>query len=321
MEAVHDCQAQGNPDMTADLERRRVLLAASAAARDTLQVPFSHEALRGWDAFTADSCERARFLVQHDLCDVLLLDESLCEDEARAGLAWLAGQHDAPVLLLSRPDPGLITAALQHGVAQWLPRELVLGHPPLLAAALRQALCCSERQRRARLAGESLQDSRRQVSRLVELLWESVPVEPRTRWFTQRYMMERLHEEVARTERHGVPFSVVLGEVLPRPSATTPLGDADLVAWTSDCVTRSKRRCDVAGQYGPHGFMLLLTNTSHRGATTFCRRLQGTLTEGAPLVAHFGVALCSGAAATPKSLLSQAEEQLERARTHLELGS
>src|SRR5262249_41611671 len=161
-------------------------------------------------------------------------------------------------------------------------------------------------ERRFRLAAESLQDCRRHVSRLVELLWESLPVETRSRWFTQRYMMERLAEEVARTERHGVPFSLVLGEVRPRPAeGAEPAPDSVVVAWTSEHVMRSKRRCDVAGQYGPHGFMLLLTNTSERGATTFCRRLQTLLTKGVPLVAHFGVALCSGAATTPKNLLSQ----------------
>ena len=45
---------------------------------------------------------------------------------------------------------------------------------------------------------------------------------------------------------------------------------------------RSKRRCDVAGQYGPQGFMLLLPQTPPEGAVHFCRRLQGLLDDVPP---------------------------------------
>ncbi|HZT80145.1 MAG TPA: diguanylate cyclase, partial [Gemmataceae bacterium] len=174
--------------------------------------------------------------------------------------------------------------------------------------------------RRARLAGEALHECRRQVSRLVGLLWEASPVDGRARWFTQRHMLERLHEEVSRAERHGTLLSVVLGEVETERGA--PGRDApQLAAWTAEQITRAKRRADVAGQYGAHGFLLLLGHTSEAGAATCCERLRECLQESpppaglrGPLRVHFGIAGYSPEVATSQGLLGRAEERLELAR-------
>jgi diguanylate cyclase (GGDEF)-like protein len=135
-------------------------------------------------------------------------------------------------------------------------------------------------------------------------------------------MLERLQEEIARSARHGTHFSVVLGEFHTTEARALPVPEeAVLAAWTAEQIRRSKRRCDVVGQYGPHGFMLLLANTSETGAVTLCRRLQASLHQSpasggpAPL-ASFGVATCADPAATLQGLLSRAEERLERAKAN-----
>jgi diguanylate cyclase (GGDEF)-like protein len=88
-------------------------------------------------------------------------------------------------------------------------------------------------------------------------------------------------------------------------------------------VNRNKRRCDVAGQYGPHGFMLLLPQTADQGALTCCRRLrpvleapQGQAAGAASVQVHFGIAALSPETATVTSLLARAEERLEQGRTN-----
>jgi diguanylate cyclase (GGDEF)-like protein len=297
--------------MTADLPFRRVLLAACTTAAE-LRTPFADAALAGWQVAEADTWERAHFLLHHDACDVLLVDESL--GLGSEGLAWLSGPRETPVVQLTRPTAECAAAALTGGADVWLPRDMALAHPRLLAAGLDQALRWAELRRRLRLAGSSLQDSRDRVGRLVDLLWHSTPLDPHARWFTQRHMLERLQEELARTARHGTPFSVVLGEV--RRPDREPAGTS-VTAWAAERVRRVKRCCDVAGQYGPHGFMLLLAHTAEAGAVTFCRRLEETLAEdarrdGEPVVASFGIASCPDKA-TPQGLLRRAEEELEAA--------
>jgi diguanylate cyclase (GGDEF)-like protein len=304
--------------MTNDSGCRKVLIAAEGAEQGRLGDLFARASMPGWESMTADCFERARFLLQHDPCDVLLVDESFSVRESPQALAWLVSRTEASVVLLSGAAVESVTAALENGVHQWLPRQLVLDHPPLLAAALRQACRWRDLRQGERRTADSLRECRRQVGRLVGMLWESTPVEANVPWFTQRYMMERLQEEIARTKRHGSPFSVVLGEL--RIRADSPFqfqGWTHLSALAAKPISRTKRRCDVIGQYGPDGFMLLLANTAEQGALQLCRRLEQQLAREpslGPFVTSFGVASSSEGAPTSQGLLGRAEEELERAR-------
>jgi len=307
----------------AAVERRRALLVAADPERRALEALFSSGGLDGWEAVGADSLERARFVVQMELFEALVLDAGLYPAGDAADLAWLGGPEQTPVLLLADAAPGRAADALRHGAAQWLPRDLALADLPLLAAALSAAAEVGELRRRARRAGQSLEEYRRQVSRLVGLLWEAVPAEGQSGWLTQRHMLERLDAEVSLARRHGGPLAVVLGEVQGGRRERLSAAEATHTAeWTAQRVARSKRRGDVAGRYGPHGFLLLLPRTTGAGAAECCRRLREVLEEPPPveeaplpaLHACFGVAAFSPGAATAKGLLRQAEERLERAK-------
>jgi diguanylate cyclase (GGDEF)-like protein len=306
--------------MTAELEPRRVLLAVGPAQHGLLQAPFARGLLPGWETADAATVERARFLLQNDVCDVLLVDESFAAAEDRDGLAWYAARHHVPALLLAGSVPERIAAALEAGYCQWLPRRAALDCPPLLAAGLAQALRWGSLQRQVRRLGATLTDTRRQASRLVDRLWETAPVEGRAPWYSQRHMLDRLEEEICRTGRHGTPFSVVLGEVEPASSeAARAVTLEQLTRWTVERVAQAKRRCDVAGQYGPHGFMLLLPGTAEPGAVSTCERLQQAFEQPPgplPVVASFGIAACAEAATTPTRVLSRAEERLEQGKAN-----
>jgi diguanylate cyclase (GGDEF)-like protein len=304
------------------LVRRRALVVAADPERRALEGLFASGRLEGWDAVTVDGLDRARFVLQLEPCDALVLDAGLYPVNDAAALDWLGGPEQTPVLFLADPVPGLAADALRHGAVQWLPRDLALAHPPLLEATLGTAAHVGDLRRRARRPGEALEDCRRQVSRLVGLLWEAGPTEGPAGWFTQRHMLERLDDEVSLVQRHGGPLTVVLGEVQGGRRERLSAGEShQLAEWTAQRVVRAKRRGDVAGRYGPHGFMLLLPRTSDVGADGCCRRLRDVLeeppaVEEAPLPslhACFGVAAFSPET-TAKGLLRQAEERLERAK-------
>jgi GGDEF domain-containing protein len=305
------------------LEQRRVLLVGGAVERGRLLSLFQSGQLPGWEPMEADSFERARFVLQMELCDVLVLDSGLLADGDYDGVSWLAQQDETPLLLLADTEPERIVAALQHGAHSWLTRDLALNHPNLLDAMLRKAVRWGDLRRRNDAAGDALQDCQSQVSRLVSLVWEAMPAHSRARWYTQRHMLERLEEEVARTKRHGGPLTVVLGEMRgPGLKRGMPEEVHTAAASAARRLSQAKRRSDVAGQYGLHGFILVLPRISEAEASRYCQRLRmllekpPALTEGPhhPLHACFGIASLSAEVATMKGLLSRAEQRLEQAK-------
>jgi GGDEF domain-containing protein len=289
-------------------DRRRVLLAADEAVRRALTPAMA--ALRPtWDVTEADSFEQARFVLQMERCDVLLLDASLYRPRDAGGVAWLAEVQREPVVFLADERAHLALDAVRCGANYWMPRNLAASHPALLETLLGQALELAALQGRLREADDEVQAGRRHVDRLLGLLWDVAPTEGRAPWFTQRHMMERLQEELARSHRRGGPLAVALGEM------HGPAIGPETAGWAAEQVLRLKRRCDVAGQYGPYGFMLLLPRSRDREAVGCCRRLKAELERGlAGARASFGVANYSPAAPSAQALLRRAEERLEQAR-------
>lgn len=308
--------------MHANATSRRVLLAADDQERPLLRSLLHGGAWHSWDVTEAGSFEQARFLVQMDACDVLLLDASLLVSGDPGGVSWLAARLEAPVLFLAEPMPEVLRGAGTAGGYCLLPRSLALSQPILLHAALLQASRLADLRRDLWQAGEQLRDCRQRIDRLLGRLWECSPTAGCRHWFSQRYMLERLQEEVSRAHRHGGPLTVVLGELLPREGRLEPAEVQQLAVWTAECISRTKRRSDVAGQWGPTSFMLLLPRTSDTSASGACHRLRGVLEEGPsplaephpPLIARFGLAAFTADIASPQRLLSRAEESLERAR-------
>jgi diguanylate cyclase (GGDEF)-like protein len=301
--------------MSAAPERPRLLLISEQRMRAAL-APLRSALAANWDVSEATTFERVRFLRQMDRHDVLLLDAGFCDQE-RLPLSVIASSE--PVVVLADERPAIARELIEQGAKYCAPRALALAHPPLLEMMLRQAIELGDVHRSLRTATDELRDARRQVSRLVGMLWEAMPVEGRGSWFSQRHMMERLHEEVARTHRHGGPLTVALGEVVNGPESRIEDGSS-LIDWMNERIMREKRRSDVMGQYGPHGFMLLLPRATDHEAVGLCRRLQRVLEQGPALLArcpvYFGVASYSSATPTAASLLRQAEERLERARSN-----
>ena len=144
-----------------------------------------------------------------------------------------------------------------------LPRELVLDQPALLAVALNQAMRWNQLQRRDQSARVALRESRRQVEHLASLLWGTTPADDRKRWLTQRQFTDRLQEEVSRSQRHGTPLTLAIGEIhMGKHEEFSQANLPQLAAWTMEHICKAKRLSDVAGQYGPDRFALLLVHTA-----------------------------------------------------------
>jgi hypothetical protein len=285
-------------------------------------------------AFPASSFEEACFLLQHTSYDVAIVADGLCRI-APDGLAWLGRQGEVPLVYLAESDADRITQAYADGINAWLPRELALSNPALLAATLERVVEWSSLRRGRHQAAQTVQHCRRQIDRLADILWRTVPLKSEQPWLSQRHLLERLQEEIARAQRFGVPLAIALGELGDRDelgdggdihpaAADGARAEPELPDWAIQRIVRGKRRCDVAGQYGMQGFLLLLMHTPEAGARACCRRFRQLLEAApaiagrgphAPVRAYLGAASFSAAAATASSLLHLAQRQLEHARS------
>jgi GGDEF domain-containing protein len=250
------------------------------------------------------------------------MTEDVFQREAEAGAASMIRLSNVPTVLLAGCHAETMEQAYRLGVQMCLPRELVLDRPAVLGAALERAAALRQQQRYTQHTSEQLGQCRRHIDRLVGVIWRAAPAPDRNdQWYSQRHMLSRLEEELARKERHGVPLTLAIGDVEADDDHVLP--EASPVAdWTAEAITRSKRRCDVAGQYGLTGFLLLMVHTLKTGGLTCCRRLQKTLETieagkgpAGPVRAYFGLASTSVGASKPHDLLRLAEQNLEMARS------
>ncbi len=306
--------------MMIDNDVRRVLIAAGPGANQSLQQLFSAEPFKGWETLEADSFSRARFVLQHDPCDLLLVNDDLLEREGGQGLAWLAQQRETPILCLAGSAPEIFQKAYEQGASVCLPRHMVMAHPLLLITAMEQALKAGALRQNQRQTRSRLLETRQHVDRLVNMIWRTTQRQAEVHWFSQRYMMERLSEELARAERHQVPLTLALGEV--QPVENKPDDSGLMPDWTLSAIANGKRRSDVAGQYGMDGFMLLMVHTPVKGGLLCCRRLQQAIEHPqealpgphADLHAYFGISGTAAGKMSAASILRCAEQNLEAAR-------
>lgn len=300
--------------VTQHVFRRRALLAGPAEYVKSLQGLFAQPPLgERWQGVTADNLGQARFLLQHGGLDAVLIPDHHHEP----ALHVLANQQGVPMVLFGESRPECLTIAHRRGVTMCLPYGMTLQHPPLLAAALDRAAQLTDDQRRHRDTRDRLEESRRQLDRLVGLIWRSTSPPADTHWLEPRVVLERLDQEIARCQRYDTNLTLAIGAVQSGNS-----NDATLSAWTSETIAQAKRRCDIAGAYAPNEFMLLMVQTPKSGGVTCCRRLQKLLRNGRsndrlprqPLQAYFGLASLNGKNGSSQNLLRRAEENLVGAR-------
>ena len=300
------------------VQNKRILIAVSKSREGEIKALFERDPLGKWDPLFAEGFSKARFILQHSPCDALMVHEDILDKEPIQGLSWLCLRRDYPVILLGQSASNF-TRAYEVGVQHCLPYDMALASAPLVSKVLEQAAAALGESIALGRTRDQLTHTRRHVDRLVTMMWRTSPQQNDSQWYSQPFLMERLGEELARAERYKVPLSLAIGELKPSEHR-----DIDLPEWTPDLLVRGKRRCDVVGQYGKSGFLVMMMHTPKSGGISCCKRLQNVLEQPdsamiapsqQPLRAYFGLSSMIGERSSPQSLLSAAEQNLEVART------
>ena len=297
-------------------ESRRVLIAVNKTHEGEIKSLFEREPLSQWLTLYADSFPMARFTLMHNPCDALVVHEDLLEAEGGPGLAWLAWQREFPTIFMGQ-SARMFQRAYELGARHCLSFDMALSHPPLMATVLDQSSKTMAMSTALKRSKDQLSQTRRHIDRLVTLIWRAAPRHDESQWYSEPYILERLEEELARAERYKLPLSLAVGEMNEEEVA-----DASLPDWTPELLVKTKRRCDVVGQYGPRSFLLLMVQTPKTGSITCCKRLQNFLEHESQSLtgphqqarAFFGVTTTQGDRQSPQSLLRFAEQNLDAAR-------
>ncbi len=146
----------------------------------------------------------------------------------------------------------------------------------------------------------------------------------------QRYLMERLQEEVERAHRYDYPVSCLVADVDEIIALDTELGAVamdDLLAEVAIAVRCASRNYDIIAHYDNGLFAVLLPHTCLDSATLYARKVQEDITATTfsdpsfPTHARmsFGIASCrNGKATNADNLFGAAMKYLLRAKNSKE---
>jgi diguanylate cyclase (GGDEF)-like protein len=142
----------------------------------------------------------------------------------------------------------------------------------------------------------------------------------------QRYLLEFLDRELARSARHYRPLALVLFDIDWFKTINDELGHLGgdfTLRELANCVRRTVRREDLFARYGGEEFALVLVETSLQGAVEVAERIRQSVEkhpfrfEDKPfaLTISLGVATTTGdATLTAAGLIRQADDKLYQAK-------
>jgi diguanylate cyclase (GGDEF)-like protein len=154
------------------------------------------------------------------------------------------------------------------------------------------------------------------VESLAQEVYKMALLDPLTGLFNRRYIEQRLEDEIARSQRHGRPLSVIMFDLDEFKQVNDTYGhgagDALLKAF-AEKLSKATRGSDASARYGGDEFLVVLPECKPENVQHVLKRLEGIRVEiegrALPIALSAGWAeLLSGEAA--KDLLARADAAL-----------
>ena len=154
------------------------------------------------------------------------------------------------------------------------------------------------------------------VEELAQEVYKMALLDPLTGLFNRRYIEQRLQDEIARSQRHGRPLSVILFDLdeFKQVNDTYGHGAGDsLLKAFADKLSRATRGSDASARYGGDEFLVVLPECKPENVQHVLKRLEGIRVDieghNLPIALSAGWAeLLSGESA--KELLARADTAL-----------
>lgn len=164
----------------------------------------------------------------------------------------------------------------------------------------------------------------------ISLLEQENIADPLTGVFNRRHLDRRLHEEVTRAARHGLPLSVLLLDIDHFKRVNDHYGHQagdQALRHFADVIKEQLREQDILARYGGEEFLVIASHTTRPGAIDLAERLRRSVevhafqwegvTDGSirvPLTCSIGVSCLGVGPDNDSSMLRRADENLYRAK-------
>ena len=171
----------------------------------------------------------------------------------------------------------------------------------------------------------------REIIQMYTIQRESI-TDPLTGIYNRRYLDHRLEEEVSRSQRYNLPFSMLMLDIdhFKRVNDTHGHQAGDLILKTfSRIILDTLRESDIVARYGGEEFLIILPNTGEPGALAMAERLRNMVeeyefalpenkeenTRSISITVSIGVASYSSEISEYRSLIENADRALYRAKS------
>jgi two-component system cell cycle response regulator len=247
-------------------EPTRVLVVQAEPAERAVQRALFTEA--GMSVVEACSGAEALDFLATDKPDLVVLGRTLPDMDGLDLLPrFKSGELDfVPVLVAShRGETAERVRGLQLGADDYIPRPCDPAEFLARAKALLRTKQAHDRIRKLQISLEQM-----------------VVSDPLTGLHNRRYLMDRMLQEMQRSDRHGEPLALAMIDL----DAFKPindqfghvLGDKVLRA-VGSAISKSVRVSDIAARYGGDEFAVILPQTPAEGAMRVCERLLRNISE------------------------------------------
>jgi two-component system cell cycle response regulator len=247
-------------------EPARVLVVQADDAERMFQRALFAEA--GMSVFEATSGAEVVDFLATDVPDLVVLGRSLPDMDGLDLLPRFKGSELdlTPVLVVShRSETAEKVRGLQLGADDYLQRPC--DPAELLARA------------KALLRTKHAHD---RIRKLQATLEQMVVADPLTGLHNRRYLMDRLVQEMQRSDRHGEPLAFAMIDLDSFKPVNDQyghvIGDKVLRA-VGGAIAKSVRASDVPARYGGDEFAIILPQTPAEGAMRVCERLLRAISE------------------------------------------
>ena len=319
------------------LEKGRILVVADASKNQkTVVKALEHD---GFDVSVAETAEQAMFQLYDEVVDLIAIDLKMRSSEGIRTFDKLMA-HDEwrqiPKIVLSE-DPEIIKyldgfdTSNVESISEPI-KPLILNHR--VEALISQKTvkdqlgkCMGKTKSHEQVISEAetiIKSQQTKIDKLDEEISNIVIKDSLTDLSNQKFSIQRLKEEVARYDRSGNIFSLILCDIDNLQAVNVKYGreagDA-IIKKAAELITDGKRQQDFAARWNGGEFMLLLPDTDLEGAQIFAERARERVEKHRfsadeiqfSITMTFGVN-CYDKVMTPDKFVTLADRALQRGK-------